>query len=672
MAEHEQDRNHKHGQKGEEHSHTEHHRMMIRDFRLRFFISTAVTVPILVFSPTIQAIFGYSLGFSGRLYLLFALSSFIFFYGGWPFLSGARDELKEKSPGMMTLIALAIIVAYGYSAAVVFGLEGSVFFWELATLIDVMLLGHWIEMRSVLSASSALEELAKLLPDTAHRKKDGEVEDIPIKNIEKGDLLLIKPGEKIPADGIIKNGHSSVNESMITGEARPVEKKEDDEVVGGSINGEASLEIEVQKTGEDSYLSQVITMVRNSQQSKSKTQALSDKAAFWLTLIAISAGIITLTAWLLGGRDLQFSIERMATVMVITCPHALGLAIPLVVAVSTSKSAKHGLLIRNRTAFENARNITTLLFDKTGTLTEGSFSVQTVESFSDDYDEHKIIQTAASLEQHSEHPIAAGIVSKAAELDLKLLSIKDFQAIKGKGVSAEIDGTAVKLVSAGYLHEKNINIPHSADKKEQKSVSTVFLVIEDRAVARIGLSDAVRPESKDAVSTLQNDGIRCLMITGDNEETAREIAEQLGMDGYFAEVLPDRKQKKVEELQEQGEFVAMTGDGINDAPALAKADIGIAVGSGTDVAAETADIILVNSNPKDVSSLILFGKATYRKMVQNLFWATGYNVVAIPLAAGALFWAGILISPAIGALLMSLSTVIVAVNARFLSIEKSR
>ncbi len=669
MPENRQDPETEHEQSGGQHGRNEHHRMMIRDFRLRFFISAAITVPVLVFSPTIQSIFGYNFSFSGQLYILFGLSSFIFIYGGRPFLRGAADELKEKSPGMMTLISLAIIVAYGYSGAVVFGVEGSVFFWELATLIDVMLLGHWIEMRSVLSASSALEELAKLLPDTAHRKQGDEVVDIPLKKINKEDILLIRPGEKIPADGIIKEGHSSVNESMITGEAKPVEKENGDEVVGGSINGEGSLEIEVKKTGEDSYLSQVITMVRNSQQSKSKTQALSDKAAFWLTLIAVSAGVITLTAWLLFGRDLQFSIERMATVMVITCPHALGLAIPLVVAVSTSKSAKHGLLIRNRTAFENARKISTLLFDKTGTLTEGSFSVQSVKSFSDDYDENKIIQTAASLEQHSEHPIAAGIVARAAELEIELLSIDNFQAIKGKGVSAEINGNSVKLVSAGYLRENDIKDPKTGEQNESESVSSVFLVIGENAVARIGLSDAVRPESREAVSTLQKDGIRCLMITGDNEGTAREIAEQLGMDGYFAEVLPDRKQEKVEELQKQGEFVAMTGDGINDAPALAKADIGIAIGSGTDVAAETADIILVNSNPKDVSSLILFGKATYRKMVQNLFWATGYNVIAIPLAAGTLFWAGILISPAAGALLMSLSTVIVAVNARFLSIE---
>ena len=649
-------------------SHTEHHRMMIRDFRKRFIIATILTMPILLFSPMIQGILGYELGFPGVKWTVLAVSSFIYVYGGWPFLKGLVDELKQRNPGMMTLIALAITVAYVYSAAVVIGLEGRYFFWELATLIDVMLLGHWIEMRSVLSASSALEELAKLMPDTAHRKSGDTVEDVSLEEVGKGDILLIKPGEKIPSDGTVTSGSSSVNESMLTGEAKPVSKEEGAEVIGGSVNGDGSLEIEVEKTGEDSYLSQVITMVRESQEAKSKTQALSDRAAFWLTLVAITVGIVTLVAWLLVRGDPQFAIERMATVMVITCPHALGLAIPLVVAVSTTKSARNGLLIRNRTAFEQARNITTVLFDKTGTLTRGTFGVTHVESFSEEYSREDVLRLAAALEKESEHPIAAGIMTKTEEEEITVPGAGGFEAIKGKGVTGTVEDKPVKVVSGGYLDENSISSPEIG--ADTRGMTRAYLLVDEKLIGIIGLSDEIREESKGAVDELKKRGIKCWMITGDNRETAEMVAEELGMDGFFAEVLPDKKQEKVAELQEKGEFVAMTGDGVNDAPALAKADVGIAVGSGTDVAAETADIILVNSNPADVTALILFGRATYRKMVQNLIWATGYNVVAIPLAAGAFLWAGIVISPAIGALLMSLSTVIVAINARFLKVRK--
>ena len=650
--------------------HTEHHRMMIRDFRRRFYISTMITVPILVLSPLIQEILGFTLSIPGTSYVLFALSSFVFFYGGWPFLKGLVNELGEKRPGMMTLIGLAISVAYVYSAAVVFGLQGSPFFWELATLVDIMLAGHWIEMRSILAASGALEKLARLMPDTAHRKQGDRIQDIPLSEVGKGDVLVIKPGEKIPSDGFIVDGHSYVDESMLTGESRPVEKDEGDRLIGGSINGDGSLQLQVESSGADSYLSKVIDMVREAQEGKSRTQGLADRAAFWLTVIAITAGMVTLAAWLVvAGRDLQFSIARMATVMVITCPHALGLAIPLVVAVSTSKSAQNGLLIRNRTAFENARKISVVLFDKTGTLTKGSFEVSDVQVYSDGYDEKSVLELASSLEKSSEHPIARGILKRAEQQGVKPGTAEDFRAIRGKGIEGRINGKDVAVASPGYLKQQGIKMPEDVHPKA--GVTRVFIQADGQVIGSIGLSDAIRSESYHAIRRLQKRGIKCWMITGDNHETAKAVAEELGMDGFFAEVLPDQKQEKVAELQNRGEYVAMAGDGVNDAPALAKAQIGIAIGSGTDVAAETADIILVNSNPQDVTSLILFGQATYRKMVQNLVWATGYNVVAIPLAAGVLYSMGIMLSPAVGALLMSLSTVVVAINARLLHVKKS-
>ncbi|MFO8077824.1 MAG: copper-translocating P-type ATPase [Thermoplasmatota archaeon] len=651
------------------HDHSSHHKMMMEDFKRRFIVSLIFSIPILILSPLIQEFLRFNLTFPGNDYVLFLLSSFVFFYGGWPFLKGLGSELKNKSPGMMTLIAVAISVAYFYSAAVVFGLQGKFFFWELATLIDIMLLGHWIEMRSVLGASNALEKLAQLMPDEAHLLKDDNVVDVKLSDVSKGDRLLVKPGEKIPSDGIIVKGSSYVNEAMLTGESKPVKKKEDDKVIGGSINGDGSLEITVEGTGEDSYLSKVINLVQEAQEAKSKTQRLADRAAFWLTIIALTAGFTTLFYWYFYfGQDFAFSIERMATVMVITCPHALGLAIPLVVAVSTTLSAKNGLLIRNRTAFENARKITTIVFDKTGTLTEGKFGVSSVKSVDEQFDEKKIIQFAATLEQNSEHPIASGVLDKAKEMDVDLLEVSDFKAIKGKGVEGTVKDTSVKVVSPGYLKENEINLPENLTLDE--SETTVFVLIDEDVKGVISLSDRIREESYDAIKRLKKAGIKCWMLTGDNKGIAKKVSDKLHLDGFFAEVLPHEKQEKIKELQSKGEFVAMTGDGVNDAPALAQADVGIAVGSGTDVAAETADIILVNSNPIDVTSLILFGRATYRKMTQNLVWATGYNVIAIPLAAGVLYHQGILLSPAMGAVLMSLSTVIVAVNARLLRVEK--
>lgn len=650
-------------------SHQDHHRMMIEDFKKRFFISMVVTIPILILSPMIQEWMNFKIEFTGSGLILFGLSTFIYFYGGWPFLKGLKDELKDKNPGMMTLIAMAISVAYLYSSATVFGLEGNDFFWELATLIDIMLLGHWIEMRSVLSASSALEKLAELMPNTAHLiKESGDVVEIQLSELKSHDKILIKPGEKIPADGIVIKGSSFINESMLTGESKPKERTVGESLIGGSINGDASLELEVKNIGADSYLSKVIELVENAQNSKSKTQDLANKAAFWLTIIALSVGFGTLITWYIITGDFTFAIARMATVMVITCPHALGLATPLVVATSTAQSAKNGLLIRNRTQFENSRKIDTVVFDKTGTLTYGDFGVNFIEIFNEDYTEESVIQYAATLETNSEHPIATGIIKKKDEMNLSNLEMNDFKAIQGKGVEGTVNGKKVLVVSPGYLSENNIVIPK--ELPEQGISTDVFLIIDGKLIAAIGLSDKIREESFDAIRKLKEQGIKTWMLTGDNEKTAKFVSEKLELDGYFAEVLPEQKQEKIKELQAEGRFVAMTGDGVNDAPALAQADVGIAIGSGTDVAAETADIILVNSNPEDVVSLINFGKETYKKMIQNLIWATGYNVIAIPLAAGVLYNYGVVISPAIGAVLMSLSTVIVAVNAKLLKLNK--
>ncbi|MBN2156849.1 MAG: cadmium-translocating P-type ATPase [Candidatus Lokiarchaeota archaeon] len=649
-------------------SKSKHHKKMIKDFRLRFFISLVLTIPVIFLSPTIQEWLNYEITFLYKNYVLLGLASIIFIFGGWPFFKGLVKEIKKKAPGMMTLIALAITVAYVYSVAVVIGLSGTFFFWELVTLIDIMLLGHWLEMRSILGASQALEELVKLLPSEAHKiKENGETEDIPLEKIQKGDILLIKPGEKIPSDGVIIKGESAINEAMLTGESNPVNKIESDEIIGGSINGEGSLHVRVEKTGKDSYISQVITLVEEAQATKSKTQNLADKAALVLTIISISIGIVTLTVWLILGETIAYSIERMATVMVITCPHALGLAIPLVVAVSTSLSAKNGLLIRNRTAFENSRKITKVIFDKTGTLTEGVFSVNEIIVFNKQYSKEDLISYAASLEKNSEHPIATGILKKARELDLKLNTVDDFKALKGKGITGTINDRKMKVVSPGYLKENKITIPNY--EMNEDIGTSVFVLINEDLVGVINLSDKIREESFEAISDLQKEGIECWMLTGDNEKIAKNVSDKLGLDGYFAEVLPHEKQETIKNLQRENQFIAMTGDGVNDAPALAQADVGIAIGSGTDVAAETADIILVNSNPKDVTSLIKFGKATYGKMVQNLIWATGYNVIAIPLAAGVLASLNFVISPAIGAILMSLSTIIVAINAKLLKVD---
>lgn len=653
------------------HKHHEHHEHMVQDFKKRFWISLVITVPVLLLSPLIQRVFGIqeSIGFPGDSYTLFALSSIIFFYGAYPFLKGLFQEVGSGRPGMMTLISVAISAAYFYSSAVIFGLEGKLFFWELVTLIDIMLLGHWVEMKSVMGASKALEELAKMLPSEAHKiMTDGSIQDVAADTVLAGDRVLVKPGEKIPSDGQILEGETSVNESMITGESEPVSKKPGAQVIGGSINGEGSITVEVKKVGKESFLSQMIELVRQAQESKSKTQDLANRAALWLTILSLSVGTITFFLWyVVFGKEFVFALERTITVMVITCPHALGLAIPLVVAVSTSLSAKNGLLIRNRASFERGRTIGAIIFDKTGTLTEGKFGVTDVVLFSDSIERDELVKYAASVEAHSEHPIAYGITASAKET----YRVEGFKAIPGKGAEGRVNGSEVKVVSPGYLREKNISLQDERiDRLSSQGKTVVYVMMNGKVEGALALADIIRPESKRAIAHLKEMGIRCMMLTGDNRKVAQWVSEEIGLDEYFAEVLPHEKSEKVKEVQARGITVAMTGDGVNDAPALAQADVGIAIGAGTDVAVETADIVLVRSNPLDAAAILKLARATYRKMIQNLIWATGYNAFAIPLAAGALYGAGIVLGPAMGAVFMSLSTIIVAINARFLKVEK--
>jgi Cu2+-exporting ATPase len=648
--------------------HHDHHVHMVEDFKRRFWVSLVFTVPILLLSPLIQDVLGLAdaLQFPGDGGALWGLSSVVFVYGGWPFLKGIYEELSDRTPGMMTLIAVAITTAYVYSSTVVFGLPGSIFFWELATLVDVMLVGHWIEMRSVMSASKALEELAKLMPQTAHRLTDsGDTEEVPLDQLRHGDHVLIRPGEKIPANGDVVDGQSSVNEAMLTGESVPVSKEEGDEVIGGSINGEGSLTVEVQKTGEEGYLSQVIDMVRQAQETKSKTQDLANRAAVWLTAVALGGGALTLFVWTaVVGADFAYALERTVTVMVIACPHALGLAVPLVVAVSTATSAQNGLLIRDRTAFEAARNLQAVIFDKTGTLTEGRFGVTDTLTFNG-MAEQELLRTAAAVESRSEHPIAKGIVKAVEDAP----SVEHFNSITGKGAAGRVDGRNVKIVSPGYLRENGIAMSDPRyDELSGQGKTVVFVLIDDKLEGAIALADVIRDESKEAVAALKEMGLQAMMLTGDNRQVAKWVADEIGLDDYFAEVLPDEKADKIREVQGRGLTTAMVGDGVNDAPALATADVGIAIGAGTDVAVETADIVLVRNNPQDVTAILKLAQATYRKMVQNLWWAAGYNIVAIPVAAGVLIGWGIVFGPAVGAALMSLSTVIVAINARYLNV----
>ncbi|MDZ7844012.1 MAG: heavy metal translocating P-type ATPase [Anaerolineales bacterium] len=640
-------------------------------FRQRFWWSTLLSIPVLVYSPTIQGWLGFSApAFPGSQYITLLFSLLIFWVGGMPFLEMAVPEIKNRQPGMMTLISLALIVALTYSlAAQLFNL-GEGFFWELVTLIDVMLLGHWLEMRSIRQASGALQELAKLMPDTANRiTEGGEVEEIPASRINQGDQLLIRPGESVPADGEVYEGKSSLNESMITGESQPVSREPGDQVIAGTINGDGSLRIRVTAVGEDTALAGIMRLVDQAQESKSETQLLADRAAGWLFYIAVGGAVLTAAAWLLAvGFDVQV-VKRVATMLVIACPHALGLAVPLVVAITTAKGASSGILVRDRLALEAARDIDVVIFDKTGTLTQGEFGVVEILQ-SGEESKDQLLELAAGVEYDSEHPLARAVVRAAEEKDLTPAETANFQAIQGRGVQADIDGQTYHLGGPRMLEQLEVDlggeVQEFTDRSAEKVRTVLYLIRGEKVLGAFAVADVIRPESSQVVQELHALDIEVAMLTGDSAEVARAVGEELHIDQVFSEVLPEHKDQKVAELQEQGLTVAMVGDGVNDAPALTRADIGIAIGGGTDVAIESAGLILVRSNPLDVIKIIKLSSASHRKMVQNLWWAAGYNIVALPLAAGVLAPVGILLSPAVGALLMSLSTVIVAINAQLL------
>lgn len=673
---HHQHHDHKeHSHHSENHSHhsdsgyDKHEGHHTHDFLKRFWVSLIITVPILLLSEMIQHWFGFTIAFPGDKYVLLTLGTIIYIYGGMPFLKGMVGEIKAKAIGMMTLVAIAITVAYVYSVAVALGLKGMDFFWELATLIVIMLLGHWLEMRSTMAASRALQSLVALLPNDVTVERNGEAIKIKLEDLKNGETIIIKPGEKIPADGTIVDGVSYVNESMLTGESVPVKKEKDGKVIAGSINGEGALRVTATGVGKDSYLNKVINLVQDAQAAKSNTQNLADKVAKWLTYIAIAVGVVTFIYWFGSSGDIAFALERMVTVMVTACPHALGVAIPLVVAISTTLSATNGLLIRNRTAFETTRNLSTIIFDKTGTLTQGSHAVEKVIPLTDKYAADEIIQYAAAVQQYSEHHIAKGILKTLKERNLELWKSENFSYMAGIGVKAVVNGKEIVAAGPNYFKQNNLTEPETPKEVNQNIETVNYVFIDNEVIGIITLADSIREGSQEAINELTKMNIRSILLTGDNEKIAAAVSKQLGMDGYIANVLPHEKQEKAKEYQAKGEVVAMTGDGVNDAPALAQADVGIAVGSGTDVAAETADIILVNSDPRDVVKMIDFGKRTYKKMVQNLLWAVGYNVIAIPLAAGVLY-PNFVLSPAMGAVLMSVSTIVVAINASLLKINK--
>jgi Cu2+-exporting ATPase len=660
---------HQHSEQHQEHDkHAGHSVAMFKD---KFWVSLLLTVPVLVYSEMIQHWFNFTPpSFPGSEYVPFVLSTIIFFYGGLVFIKGALGELRAKLPGMMTLISLAIITAYVYSVATQFFIDGEGFFWELATLITIMLLGHWLEMASVAKAEGALDAISKLLPDKAEKLINGKPKLVLVSELKVGDLVLVRPGSSIPVDGVITDGSSSVNEAAITGESKPTSKTVDDEVVAGTTNQDGSLTVKVTKLGEDTALAGIMRLVAEAQKSKSNVQVLADKAAFALTIIAIATSIITFIYWLVT-KDASFALERSVTVLIIACPHALGLAIPLVVSISTTISARNGLLVRKRLALEAARKLDWVLFDKTGTLTKGEHGVTDIWA-TKGYTKEDILHLTASLEQNSEHIVGKGIVSEAQKKHVHLDKVEDFSALPGLGVKGKLHGQD-NFVAASYryIKENSLNVPKDIERYSKlaaKDGKTEVYLIKDskEVIGAIALADVVREQSKSAIAALKAEGIKTAMVTGDSQDVAAYVAKQLGIDQYFAEVRPEDKANKVKELQKNGDKVAFIGDGINDAPALTKADIGMAIGAGTDVAIKSADIILVKSDPRDVIKVIHLSKATYRKMVQNLAWATGYNVVAIPLAAGVLYGSGIVLSPAVGAVLMSFSTVIVAANAQLL------
>ncbi len=639
------------------------HMMHTGMFKRRFFVCLALTVPVLVFSGAVQSAFRYTVAIPYQAYILLVLCAIIYAYGGWPFLKGLTQELRMLQPGMMTLIGTAISVAFFFSAATVFVPVGSDFFWELATLIDVMLLGHWIEAMSVLGASRALEELVKIMPTVAHKVKDGEIEDIPVSQLKAGYMILVRPGEKIPSDAVVVDGESFVNEALLTGESKPVPKAKHSEVIGGAINGDGALTAKVERTGEETYLAQVIKLVRQAQESRSRTQDLANRAAALLFYVAITVGAITYGVWALVGNT-QFAITRSVTVLVIACPHALGLAIPLVVALSTSITAKSGILIRDRKAFERIKDVNAVVFDKTGTLTTGQFGVTDLVAY---IPEDELLRLTASIEKNSEHIIAKAIVDYATKRGTKIPETKEFKALPGKGAQGMVEGKRVYVGSPNLLKELNIEL---SDKKiaalQEAGKTVVFTLIDGKLVGAFALADKIREVSREAISSLKANGVKVYMLTGDAEAVAKGVSKELGIDDYFAQVLPNQKAEKIKALKEKGYRVAMVGDGINDAPALVTADVGVAIGAGTDVAIESADIILVKNDPRDVSKVADLSKKTYSKMVQNLWWAAGYNIFAIPLAAGILVNFGIIIDPAVGAILMSLSTVLVAINSQTL------
>jgi Cu2+-exporting ATPase len=643
--------------------HAGHH---TEDFLKKFWVVLVLTVPLILYSDLPESFLGWSAPhFPGSQYVLALLGSIVFFYGGFVFLKGAWDELKSRMPGMMTLIAIAISAAYFYSIGVVFLGNGMTLFWELSTLVGVMLIGHWIEMKAVKGAQGALRELAKLLPDTAEIIRDGKPITVALSDLRENDVVLVRPGGRVPADGTIVNGESEVDESLITGESRPVLKQKNAEVIAGSINGDGSLEVRLTKLGEKTFLAGIMRLVTEAESSKSRLQLLSDRAAFYLTLLAVIAGFITFGAWIMVGQPFGFAIERLVAVLVIACPHALGLAIPLVASISTTMASKNGFFVKRRLALEAARNVTTVLFDKTGTLTKGSFGVTALIG-----NKEKTLALAAGANRTSEHPIGRAIVSYAEGQNTFIPSASSFANIRGKGVQVEINGKEVFVGSSTLIAERSIVIPREheiAVQNHEREGKTVIHVVEGNSwIGSVALADVIRDESRDAIAKLKEMGIKIAMITGDAEDVAAWVSKELGIDEYFAHVLPSQKAETVKKLQERGEKVAMVGDGVNDAPALTQADLGIAVGAGTNVAIESAGIILMKNDPRDIPKIIHLSRLTYRKMIENLFWATGYNVIALPIAAGALAVYGIMLQPAFAAVFMSLSTVIVAFNASLL------
>ena len=651
--------------------HNQHIGHNVEMFRNKFWVCLIISIPVLLWDPMIQQWFKYQLpSFPGSNFIPAVFGTIVFIYGGWIFLQGAYQELVHKTPGMMTLISLAINVAFFYSIAVMLGLKGHTLWWELATLISIMLLGHWIEMRSISQAQGALQELAKLLPDTAILLTDDEsTQEVLVEQLQEGDLILIRPGASIPADGMVQSGKSSVNEAMITGESKPVEKKQGERVLAGTVNGEGSLRVKIAGIGDKTALAGIMRLVEQAQSSRSRAQALADRAAFYLTLVAIGSGLITLIGWLLSGSTLDFAITRVVTVLVIACPHALGLAIPLVIAISTTLGARNGLLIRDRRGLEEARNLDVVVFDKTGTLTMGEHRViQTVTDKSIDNEE--ALRLAAAVERDSEHPIARALQKSAEAVGIEIPPSQNFRAIPGQGVQAQVEGREFQVGGPSLLKSEKFPIPEefndAAHRFGESGQAAIYLVEGEKVLAVFAIADAIRPESYEAIRNLHQLGIQSAMLTGDSEAVAGTVAKELDINLVFAQVLPEDKAKKIQDLQKQGKRVAMVGDGVNDAPALAIADVSIAIGAGTDVAVEAGDVVLVRSDPRDIPRIIKLSKATYQKMIQNLWWAAGYNIIALPLAAGALAWAGIILAPAVGAVLMSSSTVIVSINAQLL------